>query len=302
MCDYLPEGHKKRLITEKLSEAAIKKYIHERTVLEAQVIKSDSAHNLYIDLGECTGFMPREETVLGIKEGNIKDIAVISRVNKTVCFVIKDYKTVGKGIMPILSRADVQKQAKEYILNTFLPGRVIPATVTHIEPFGAFVDIGCGICSLIPIDSVSVSRISHPSQRFFAGQKIYAVVKEINGDRVFLSHKELLGTWEENAAEIDIGQTVTGIIRSVESYGTFIEIAPNLAGLADTLKEALPGQTAAVYIKNILPEKMKIKLNIISLGDMQSAPTPLNYRITDGSITRWDYSPKTCPRKIYSEF
>ena len=301
MDEYLPEGRAKQSITERLSEAALKKYIYEERVLEARVIKSDAGHNLYIDLGAYTGFMPRDEAVLDIDRG-VRDIAVISRVNKTVCFTVTDLKTTKGGITPILSRARVQKKCREHILNSFTPGKVIPATVTHIEPFGAFVDIGCGICSLIPIDAVSVSRISHPSQRFFTGQEIYAVVKEINGDRVYLSHKELLGTWEENAAEIDIGQTVTGIIRSAESYGTFIEIAPNLAGLADTLKDALPGQTAAVYIKNILPEKMKIKLNIISLGDMQSAPTPLNYRITDGSITRWDYSPAVCQRKIYSEF
>ncbi|MGL0910084.1 hypothetical protein ACSTB0_13670, partial [Faecalibacterium wellingii] len=45
----------------------------------------------------------------------------------------------------------------------------------------------------------------------------------------------LLGTWEENAAGFTVGETVVGIVRSVEEYGTFIEIAPNLAGLAHPL-------------------------------------------------------------------
>jgi Fe-S cluster assembly ATP-binding protein len=51
-------------------------------------------------------------------------------------------------------------------------GDVIPAKVTHLEPFGCFADIGCGIVSLIPIDAISVSRISHPGDRFFNGQDI----------------------------------------------------------------------------------------------------------------------------------
>ncbi len=300
MNDYLPEGRKAKDSPDHLTESLIKKYILDGTVLEAPVIKSDAGHNLYVRLGRYTGFMPHDETVLGIKDGSVKEIAVISRVNKPVCFRI----TGIKDDTPILSRAAVQRECLEHILNDLTPGDVIPATVTHIEPFGAFVDIGCGICSLIPIDAVSISRISHPSQRFYVGQKIYAAIKETdkNEGRVFLTHKELLGTWEENAGRFDTGQTVTGIIRSLESYGTFIELTPNLAGLADAQSGLTPGQTAAVFIKSIVPEKMKIKLNVISADREQSSPTPLEYFIKSGKISKWDYSPAVCKRKIYSEF
>ena len=51
------------------------------------------------------------------------------------------------------------------------------------------------------------------------------------------------------------GETVSGIIRSVESYGVFVELAPNLAGLAEYRNDVYPGQTAAVYIKSIIPEQ-----------------------------------------------
>ena len=77
-----------------------------------------------------------------------------------------------------------------------------------------------------------MSRISHPSDRFRTGQDIYAVVTDVDQTlRVSLSHKELLGTWEENAALFSSGETVSGIVRSVEHYGVFVELAPNLAGL-----------------------------------------------------------------------
>ena len=56
-----------------------------------------------------------------------------------------------------------------------------------------------------------------------------------------------------------VGETVVGILRSVEEYGTFIEIAPNLAGLAESCPDLRPGQAVSVYIKNILPEKMKYR-------------------------------------------
>ncbi|MFQ9410391.1 MAG: hypothetical protein ACLR1T_04200 [Evtepia gabavorous] len=44
--------------------------------------------------------------------------------------------------------------------------------MTHLEGFGAFVDVGCGVVSLIGIENCSVSRISHPARRFTVGQEI----------------------------------------------------------------------------------------------------------------------------------
>ena len=121
------------------------------------------------------------------------------------------------------------------------PGDIIPARVTHLEQFGCFVDVGCGIPSLIPIDAISVSRISHPSDRFKVGQDIKVIIKSLDNGRIWLSHKELFGTWSENAAMFKTGETVSGIVRSVEDYGIFIELTPNLAGLAEPRHEVSVG-------------------------------------------------------------
>ncbi len=45
--------------------------------------------------------------------------------------------------------------------------------------------------------------------------------------------RELLGTWQENAARFRAGQTVTGVVRTVTDYGAFIALTPNLCGLAE---------------------------------------------------------------------
>ena len=54
-----------------------------------------------------------------------------------------------------------------------------------------------------------------------------------------------------------------GIIRGVENYGVFVELFPNLSGLAEPCQGAEPGMAASVYIKSILPDRMKIKLAIL---------------------------------------
>lgn len=185
-------------------------------------------------------------------------------------------------------------------------GDIVPATVTHLDSFGAFVDIGCGVVSLICVDSISVSRIFHPRDRLFAGQRIWAVVKAIDkkSRRIYMSLRELLGTWEENAAAFTPGSGVAGIVRSVEDYGIFVELAPNLAGLAERRDGIAPGDVCSVYIKSIIPERMKIKLVIIDSLRSQP-PQGIKYFVDPEKVrhlSRWTYSPKGCSKVIETVF
>ena len=81
----------------------------------------------------------------------------------------------------------------------------------------------------------------------------------------------------------------------------FIELTPNLAGLAEPRDGVRVGQYAGVYIKNILAEKMKLKLVLIDSQDAAELP-PLKYFITEGHIDRWQYSPSSCRKVIETVF
>lgn len=282
---------------------ALQEAMLQGKILEARVLICDNDHNLRIDLPCAKGIIPREEGALGIAEGTTKDIALITKVNKPVCFKVKQIlKEESGGYTAVLSRREVQQECMEEFISALTPGDVIPAKVTHLEQFGAFVDIGCGIPSLIPIDAISVSRISHPSDRFQTGQNIFVVIKDVDGGRVWLSHKELLGTWEENASHFNYGETVSGIIRSVEEYGIFVELAPNLAGLAEPKEGAAVGQHASVYIKALIPEKMKVKLIIVDVFSGSHIHRPPEYFITEGHISHWRYSSELSTKIIESRF
>lgn len=120
---------------------------------------------------------------------------------------------------------------------------------------------------LVHIEDISVSRIKSPAERFEIGQKINIMVKSIDrkANRVILSYKEMLGTWEENISEFSQGMTVKGIAKETEKSknGIFIELKPNLIGLAEYKEGIEYGQDVEVYIKRIIPEKKKIKLLIV---------------------------------------
>lgn len=271
-------------------------------ILEGHAVMCTPEHDLVVELPFGKGIIPRSEGAIGIAEGVTRDIALLSRVNKTVCFKVMDIKKDGGETICILSRRQAQTQCMSEYINGLSCGDVIPAKVTHLEPFGCFVDIGCGVVSLIPIDAISVSRISHPGDRFFNGQDIFAVVKDVSQGRITLSHKELLGTWEENASLFSTGETVGGIVRSVEPYGVFIELAPNLAGLAEPQENVRVGQAASVYIKALIPSKMKVKLIIVDVFDSPSFPSKINYFITSGKLSSWTYSTPDAQKLISTDF
>ncbi|MCH5208459.1 MAG: S1 RNA-binding domain-containing protein [Oscillospiraceae bacterium] len=307
MNEYLPEGfllNTPENTARLSSKDAVYNCIKSGEIIEAPCIICDSRHNLIVDLGCIRGIIPREEGALGIAEGVTKDIALISRVNKPVCFTVKAFSRDEFGNdCAVLSRREAQSRCRDEFIRKLSAGDVIHARVTHLEQFGCFVDIGCGIPSLIPIDLISVSRISHPSDRFYVGMDIKAVVKALDGDRIFLSHKELLGTWAQNASLFENGETVTGIARSIEEYGIFVELAPNLAGLAEPRADISVNQHVSVYIKAIIPEKMKIKLIVVNTADRAiTYESKLNYFISSGHIDKWVYSTEGCPKQIETDF
>lgn len=307
MKTYFPENY--LILTEEnknilSSKAAIREAYYSGRVLEVRATVCDKEHNLHVDLGVMKGIIPRNEGAIGIEEGTVRDIAIISRVNKPVMCKIIDIRTDENGEdYAVLSRRAVQTDCMREYIGRLTPGCVIDAVVTHMESFGVFADIGAGISALMPIDAISVSRIPHPSARFTPGQKIKAVVRSIDENlRVTLSYKELLGTWEENAASFRAGETVPGIVRSVERYGIFVELKPNLAGLAEYVPGVVPGQHASVYIKNLIPERMKIKLIIVDSFDAEYPNEPVEYYNNSSFIDRWVYSPESCDKTVETVF
>lgn len=303
---FYPEGHLIDRAENKaamLNAAALSDAMRDARILEARSMICDNEHNLIVDLKCMRGIIPREEGALGIREGTVRDIAIISRVNKPVCFIVTDFIRDAYGrITAVLSRRKAQERCMEQYISHLVRGDVIDVRITHLEPFGAFADIGCGIVSLLPIDAISVSRIDHPRERLTVGMDIRAVIRAKDENRITLSHKELLGTWKQNAERFRVGETVAGIVRSVESYGIFIELMPNLAGLAELKENVQPGQQASVFIKSILPNRMKVKLVIVECFDYAYKPEPPVYFFDGDHMDKFIYSPPESEKHIETIF
>ena len=293
---FLPEG---RLLYTPENRAAcasahaLRHAMAAGQILEGRALLCSAGHDLTVQVGPFTGLIPREEAALGISEGTTREIAILSRVGKPICFTVSSFDGPENAPLLRLSRRQAQETALAHILSTWQPGQIIPATVTHLEPFGAFVDIGCGIPSMIGIENLSVSRLPHSGCRLALGQEIFALVTELDHalGRVKLSMKELLGTWQENAAALSAGMTLPGYVRGIRDYGIFVELFPNLSGLAESKEGFREGDRVSVYVKSMFPERRKIKLRILERLPPEHEAPPLRFFHTEGMLPDWCYGP-----------
>lgn len=301
--------HESALIARSDNLAALSSFESMRAACETGMILEwrpsafDRSRSLIFDFGCCRGVMPFCECADGL-DALSRDVAAVSRVGRPVCFVIAGFTSVCGEETALLSRRAVQRAYIENTLDLLVPGDIISCRVTHLARFGAFADVGRGVAALLPLDAVSVSRINDPSERLSVGDVIKCAVRSRDErGRLTLTLKELLGSWEQNAALFSAGETVSGVIRSSMSYGVFVELTPNLAGLSEPFSGAREGMGAAVYIKSIQPERMKIKLAVSSVYELPAeCRAPLRYFYEGTHIDRFRYSPASCARIIETVF
>lgn len=251
---FLPEGWKNG------------SFIETNNILQGVVEKCDEDYNLHVRLDNGSiGIIPMEE-IEGVnleKNGLPKPNLCARKVHRYVQFKIK-----GKdGDTLLFSRKDAQNEVLKCIKNDLEVGQTIKGIVKNITPYGAFVDIGVGVIGLVHIENLSVARIKTPYERVKIGQKLNIMVKYIDKDtgRVDLSYKETLGSWEENAHNFKVGMKTKGIVRETEKNknGIFIELAPNLVGMAEYREGLNYGEKIDIFIKKIDYDKKKIKLIVL---------------------------------------
>ena len=267
---FMPEGW--NLIDNGVDEELERKVsilteaMNRNETLEGLVTMADADFNLYVDLDGIKGIVPRVEVSATVgRDGLPVPVASISKVNKKVQFKIKEVREGNGTVEVVLSRKAVEIEVMEWMVNNLKEGMVLSGIVRNMEQYGVFVDVGGGITGLLHIEDISVARIMHPSERFKVGDKIKVMVKSFDREsrKITLTYKELLGTWEDNIKDFREGTTVIGIARAREKNGIFVELRPNLVGLADHKPGVEYGDRVSVFIKKIIPEKKKIKLSIV---------------------------------------
>ena len=251
---FFPEGWKSEEIED------------TKDILQGIVKNCDKDYNLHVELKNgMHGIIPRQEIeAINVDEkGYPKENLCIGKVHKYVQFKLKEKD----GDKLIFSRKDVQQEVLNSVKTDLKVGDNIKGIVKNITPYGAFIDIGGGVVGLAYIEDLSVARIKTPYERLKIGQNVNIVVKSINREtgKISLSYKDTLGTWEENAKQFSVGMNTKGIIRETEKNknGIFIELTPNLVGMAEYKEGLKYGEKVDLYIKKIDYDKKKVKVVLL---------------------------------------
>lgn len=235
-------------------------------------VKREIKGGFEVSLGEVRCFCPLSHIDLkgGRRGGDYK--------GQTLTFKILAFEEEGRNI--VLSRKTLleeEKQVKlERLKNTLAVGMDINGTVTSVQSFGAFVDLG-GIDGLIPASEISWERTDIPSAILSAGQEIKARIISLDWEnkRLTLSIKATLpDPWAALAEKYPLDSRVSGTIVRLVPFGAFVRLEPGIDGLIHISnlgagrrinhpKEVVEaGQWVEAYVFAIDPENRKISLSL----------------------------------------
>jgi small subunit ribosomal protein S1 len=208
-----------------------------------------------------------------------------SLVGTRLTFQISDYAENGRNI--VVSRRilleEEQRRLKDEAQAGLTEGMTVTGTVTSLQDFGAFVDIG-GLEGLIPISEIGWARVKDVRDVLTVGQHLQVVIKTIDREkeRISLSLKDTLADpWEQVLQKYPEGSFHTGTVARLDTFGAFVTLASGLDGLVhisrmgsgkrinhprEVLKE---GETVEVKIESV--DRAGRRLSLALAGPARAA-------------------------------
>lgn len=236
-------------------------------VLDMYIEDIDESLNMLGIIGNnIKAMIPRDEasSIVG-DDGLVEEKFIVNKKGKVIPVCIKEIIQNEDKIELIMSKKILELKVRRWMYMHLKPSMKLRGVVVSTTDYAAFVDVGGGVTGILKTQDMSDTMLQHASDMFKVGQRINVIVKKYDRDtgRIELTYKELLGTFEQNVAKIKEGDIIEGIVRNRIKTGVFVELKPNLVGLAEHVNGVEYGQKVLVSVKRIIPEKKKIKLIII---------------------------------------
>lgn len=158
-----------------------------------------------------------------------------SLIGTRLAFRITDYAENGRNIV-VSRRAlleEEQRRLKEEAQAGITEGMTVTGTVTSLQDFGAFVDIG-GLEGLIPMSEIGWTRVNDVREVLSIGQKLQVVIKSIDQekDRISLSLKDTLSDpWDQVLERYPEGSFHSGTVSRLAPFGAFVTLGDGVDGL-----------------------------------------------------------------------
>ncbi|PQO31266.1 hypothetical protein C5Y96_13050 [Blastopirellula marina] len=244
--------------------------IKEGIVVDA-VVDGVNKGGLECAVGTARGFIPASQ----VATYHVKDLEEF-KGRKLQCLVTE--ANPEKRNLVLSARAVAEKMAednKKNLMGSLTVGQVREGTVTRIQDFGAFVDIG-GVDGLVHVSQISWDRVSHPSDVLAEGQAVKVKVTKMDPEtgKIGLSIRDTMeNPWQKVASEFAVGKVVPGKVTKLMDFGAFVEIAPGIEGLVHVSEVSYSrisrvssvlktGEEVEVKVLSIDQAKRRISLSI----------------------------------------
>ena len=267
---------RKRILDEerRQKKEVISKIVEEDGVIEG-IVKKITTYGMFVDVGGVDGLVHYSEISY---KGPVNPGSLYKEGDKVPVKVIK-YDNDKKHLS--LSIKEAMPDPWNEIKDSLEVGDTIQVTVSNIEPYGAFVDLGNDIEGFLHISEISWDKnIKNPKDFISEGQELDVEVVEINPKerRLRVSLKNLLTKpFDEFIAKYKVGDIIKGAVTTITNFGAFIKIG-GVEGLLhnedaswdrnERCKNLFKvGDELEVKIIKIDSEAQKISLNLKDLGE-----------------------------------
>ena len=250
-----------------LNEKTLQEIKESQQVLDMYIEDIDESLNMVGKVGkDIKAIIPRDEasSIVG-DDGLVEEKFILNKKGKVIPVCIKEIIKNEDGFELIMSKRILELKVRRWMYKYLKPGMKLRGVVVGLKDYAAFVDVGGGVTGILKIHDMSDTMLNNASDMFKIGQRIEVLVKKYDRDtgRIELSCKELLGTFDDNIKKFKEGDIVEGVVRNSIKTGVFVEIAPNVLGIADHVNGIEYGQNVLVSIRRINLERKKVKLIII---------------------------------------
>ena len=214
---------RKKLLDEdrKRKREAISAVAENTDVIEG-VVKKITTYGMFVDVGGVDGLVHYSEISY---KGPVNPGSIYKEGDKVLVRVIK-YDNEKKHLS--LSIKAATPDPWEEIKDGLEVGDTIKVTVSNIEPYGAFVDLGNDIEGFLHISEISWDKnIKNPKDHISEGEELDVEVIEIdaNDRRLRVSLKNFLKKpFDEFKAKFKEGDVTKGVVTSVTNFGAFVRI------------------------------------------------------------------------------
>ena len=217
---------------------------------------------LEMELAGHKAFMPAGQVSLH----HVPDLDVMIE-QKFACEVIELDKRANRIV---LSRKKVllaeREVAKEEMLGTLQVGETHDATITSVQPYGAFADIG-GLEGLIHKSEMTWERDTDPSKFVKVGDVVRIQILEINLEhdqpKIAFGMKQLIeDPFVSSMADVAVGEMVEGTVTRLADFGAFVELGKGTEGLIH-ISELADHRIKSP--KDVVKEKQVVTVKVLSV-------------------------------------